>query len=197
MSIKEGITILWDLDGTLFDTYPMFTEIFRRHLPPDVFEDEILRHLKVSYSHAARHFGLDEGTVRRMREMESDWPLDRIRPFPGVEKVLQWAEANVIVTHKWRRHVDRLLSYYDFGKYFVAIVSGDDGFPRKPNPASYRFVQEKVGIDLVIGDRILDIEPGKILGIKTCLFQNHEPGADFYLDDFRDFFEQVAIHFSD
>lgn len=26
----KGLTILWDFDGTLFDTYPVYTKIFKK-----------------------------------------------------------------------------------------------------------------------------------------------------------------------
>ncbi len=82
----------------------------------------------------------------------------------------------------------KILKYYCFEKYFIEIVTGDDGFPRKPEPASYEYLHQRHAIDLVIGDRSLDIIPAKKLGIKTCLFQNKESGSDYYLNKYEDFF---------
>lgn len=48
-------------------------------------------------------------------------------------------------------------------------------------------------LDLIIGDRELDILPGKQLGIKTCLFQNNQPGANYYLSDYRKFFQEIGV----
>ncbi|GAA3404093.1 hypothetical protein ACFFNY_02385 [Paenibacillus hodogayensis] len=45
-------------------------------------------------------------------------------------------------------------------------------------------------IDLAIGDREIDIIPANELGIRTCLFQNRTPGADYYIDSY-DQFESV------
>ncbi|WP_019419411.1 DUF7660 family protein [Paenibacillus sp. OSY-SE] len=33
----------------------------------------------------------------------------------------------------------------------------------------------------------IDILPGKTMGIKTCLFQDNTPGADYYLSEYKDF----------
>jgi FMN phosphatase YigB (HAD superfamily) len=63
--------------------------------------------------------------------------------------------------------------------------------PRKPDAASYKYLHEKYEIHLAIGDREIDILPAKSLGIKTCLFQKSTPGADFYLSEYRDFFQSV------
>lgn len=80
-----------------------------------------------------------------------------------------------------------ILDYYGWGHYFSNIVAGDDGFPRKPDPASYRYLNDRNKLDLIIGDREIDILPGKLLGVQTCLFQNSTPGADYYLWDYGEF----------
>jgi phosphoglycolate phosphatase len=91
------------------------------------------------------------------------------------------------MTHKERVDVAAILSCHKLDGYFADMVAGDDGYPRKPHPASYEFLHEKHGIDLAIGDREIDILPAKSLGIKTCLFQNTAPSADFYLENYKDF----------
>jgi phosphoglycolate phosphatase len=109
-------------------------------------------------------------------------------PFSGVEEILRFANVNVIMTHKAREEVIHILKYYEWEHYFKDIVAGDDGFPRKPDPASYIYLHAKHKIDIAIGDRELDILPAKSIGIKTCLFQNNTPGADIYLMKYEDFF---------
>jgi len=184
------MNILWDFDGTLFDTYPAFTDIFYDILGGDISKEEIYSHLKISMTHAARHFGLTEQQIRDWRNRETIHPGET-PPFSGVEEVLQFADLNVIMTHKPRKEVLEILEYYQWEPYFRHIVAGDDGFPRKPDPASYRFLHNEYGLDLAIGDREIDILPAKAIGIKTCLFQNQTPGADLYLERYEDFFEMI------
>lgn len=182
-----AIRLLWDFDGTLFDTYPAYAAIFADILGPSADKREILGHLKRTFTHAARHYNLSERQLHELfRKEEQLHPADT-PPFEGVEDVLRRAESNVIMTHKPRAEAERILDYYGFGRYFADMIAGDDGYPRKPDPASYRALHDKHGIDLAIGDRELDILPAKALGIRTCLFQNVTPGAHYYIDGYEQF----------
>jgi len=185
------MNILWDFDGTLFNTYPAYTSIFKEVMQQDVTTEEVMKQLKISFTHAVKHFQISEEEYRRIREIEDELPPEQTPPFPGVEKVLQFAEKNVIMTHKPRKEVNAILAHYGWEGYFADMVAGDDGYPRKPDPASYQYLHEKHRVDLIIGDRELDILPGKVLGIRTCLFQNDTPGADYYLWDYKDFFHVI------
>ncbi|MBD3922953.1 HAD-IA family hydrolase [Paenibacillus sp. PR3] len=183
------MNILWDFDGTLFDTYPAYTDIFYEELGGQVSKEEILAHLKISFTHAVRHYGLTEQQIKRVFAMEQDIDPALTPPFPYVEKVLQLAEINVIMTHKPRNEVIHILNHYGWTDYFNEIVAGDDGYPRKPDSASYVYLHNKYRIDLAVGDRELDIIPARSIGIQTCLFQNNTPGADLYLTTYEDFFK--------
>lgn len=126
--------------------------------------------------------------------MEERIPPKEFKPFDSVEKVLNYADNNVIMTHKLRKDVDKILEYYGWNKYFSEIVAGDDGFPRKPNKKSYEYLHRKYMIDLVIGDREIDIIPAKELGISTCLYQNNISNiADFYLDNYKEFWNKIVL----
>lgn len=188
----KNITVLWDFDGTLFDTYPVFTELMQTILPKHITYEEIYSQLKISFSHAINHFELTEEDLQKFAALLEDYPVERILPFAGVEEVLSSVGKNVIMTHKDRAAVEKILGHHGLRSYFTDIVTIDDGFPRKPNPASYEYLHSRNSINLVIGDRLLDIIPGQKIGAKTCLFQNKEAGADFYLDDYRDFEEKVG-----
>lgn len=183
------MNILWDFDGTLFDTYPAYTDIFYKVLGGSIKREEIFDCLKVSASHAIKHYRLSEEQVKEILAKEDDLHPRLTPPFPGVKDILQFAEVNVIMTHKPRTEVINILKYYGWEQCFQEIVAGDDGYPRKPDPASYKYLHDKYRIDLVIGDRELDILPAKTLGIKTCLFQNSTSGADLYLTNYEDFFK--------
>ena len=183
--------ILWDFDGTLMDTYPAYAKLLKRTVETPFSEDEIYSLLKVTFGHAFRKLGLTQEQTDRFRARERKLQPTEFRPFPGVRDVLAAAEINVIMTHKFREGVAGILKFHGMDQYFTEIVSADDGFPLKPDPASYRYLHEKYRIDLVVGDRELDILPAKALGIRTCLFQNHTPGADFYADSYDELLVQL------
>jgi HAD superfamily hydrolase (TIGR01549 family) len=187
------MNILWDFDGTLFDTYPAYSKIFHQVLGKMVDMDEIYQHLKISFSHAVQFYQLTENQLEEMKILEDNLSPKDIHPFPGVEEVLKHAHLNVIVTHKERQGVLAILMHYGWEDYFTEIVTIDDGFPRKPDHSSYKYLHDKYKIDLVIGDRELDIIPGKKLGINTCLFRNQSEVSDYQLEDYADFFKTINL----
>jgi len=184
------MNILWDFDGTLFDTYPSYTSMFKEMLGDAVSEQEIYSQLKISITHAVKHYELSDEQLKQLRGKEHTVDPADTPPFPGVEPILKLADVNVIMTHKPRKEVARILQHYGWEGYFSEMVAGDDGYPRKPDPASYQYLHDKYKLDLAIGDRELDIIPARIIGIQTCLFQNETPGADFYLTSYDAFFKQ-------
>ncbi|WP_028552641.1 HAD-IA family hydrolase [Paenibacillus sp. UNC451MF] len=187
------MNILWDFDGTLLDTYPAYSDILHEVLEEKVSREEIFAHLKISFTHTVRHYGLEEHQVKQIIVNEQKLHPSKTGPFPFVENILKLADVNVIMTHKPRKEVIPLLEYYGWMPYFKEIVAGGDGYPSKPNPESYIYLHEKYKLDLAIGDREIDIIPAKIIGIRTCLFQNDTPGADIYVSNYEDLFNHLSV----
>ncbi|MBB6453167.1 phosphoglycolate phosphatase [Salirhabdus euzebyi] len=186
------MNILWDFDGTLFDTYPAYTKMFKQVLGDQVNSEKIYEQLKISFSHAIRFFNLTEKQIEEMDQLKNNIHPSEMIPFEGVEEVLQFANKNVIMTHKDRKGVMGILDHYGWVNYFADIVTSDHGFPRKPHTAAYDYLHQNHHIDLAIGDRELDLIPAKDLGIQTCIFQNEQINADYYLSNYHDFFKVVV-----
>ncbi|KZD44234.1 hydrolase haloacid dehalogenase-like family [Bacillus cereus] len=182
------MNILWDFDGTLFDTYPAYTKMLSLVLGEAVDKQEIYRKLKNSYSHAVDYYNISSDQKEKIKRLKKKLSPKDMKPFHGVEEILKFADKNVIMTHKHKDGVLEILKYYGWDKYFVDMVTIDDGFPRKPNPASYIHLHQKHRIDLAIGDRELDLLPAKELGIVTCMYQGQSDLADYHLHDYLDFF---------
>ena len=185
------MNILWDFDGTLFDTYPVYTKIFSQVLGKEISEEEIYAKLKISFSHAINYYEITKKQLSEIDVLESRIMIEDIKPFEKVEEVLKFADKNVIMTHKDRAGVLSILNHYGWDKYFVDMVTIDDGFPRKPNALSYDYLHKKHSIDLAIGDRELDLIPAKELGISTCMFQGNCDVADYSLSHYSEFFKIV------
>lgn len=185
------MNILWDFDGTLFDTYPVYTKILSQVLEKEISEEEIYTKLKVSFSHAIDYYEISKKQLSEIEVLESRIIIEDIKPFEKVEEVLKFADKNVIMTHKDRAGVLSILNHYGWDKYFVDMVTIDDGFPRKPNSLAYDHLHKKHNIDLAIGDRELDLIPAKELGISTCMFQGSCDVADYSLSHYSEFFQVV------
>lgn len=186
------MNILWDFDGTLFNTYPVYTGLIKQILGDEASSREIYDQLKKSFGEAFKYFNFSAAQARRFFELYRNTPAEAFVPFKNIEPVLDFAQKNFIVTHNDREDLNRMLEPYQLESYFTETVTSDDGYPKKPDSLAYRYLNKKYKIDLVIGDRLLDIIPGRALGIHTCLFQNHEPGADYYLDEYTDFFQEIV-----
>lgn len=184
--------LLWDFDGTLINTYPMYTKCFQQVLGKGATEEEIYTQLKRSFSHAVAHFHMTKEQELEVRRLVDEIQPEEVKPFDGLERVLQAADINVIMTHKDYENVKRILDYHGLTSYFNDMVTSDDGFPRKPDSASYAYLHHKHRIDMAIGDRELDLLPAKELGIKTCSFQNEHAEADFHLSYYHDFFYTIG-----
>ncbi|HDR7642194.1 HAD-IA family hydrolase [Bacillus wiedmannii] len=185
------MNILWDFDGTLFDTYPVYTKILSQVLGKEISEEEIYTKLKVSFSHAIDYYEISTKQLSEIDVLESRIMIEDIKPFEKVEEVLKFADKNVIMTHKDRAGVLSILNHYGWNKYFVDMVTIDDGFPRKRNALSYDYLHKKHSIDLAIGDRELDLLPAKELGISTCMFQGNCDVANYSLSHYSEFFKVV------
>ncbi|MFT8317970.1 MAG: HAD-IA family hydrolase [Sporolactobacillus sp.] len=187
------MNILWDFDGTLFDTYPAYTSILSEVLGSNIDKQEIYNNLKISYPHTIDYYKISPEQREKISALKKNISPKDIHPYQNVEQVLKHANKNVIMTHKRRAGVLSILEYYRWDKYFADMVTIDDGFPRKPNPLAYMYLQKKYPIDLVIGDRELDLLPAKELGISTCIFQGQSSVADYHLDNYSDFFKLCGL----
>ncbi|TCW50132.1 haloacid dehalogenase-like hydrolase [Bacillus thuringiensis] len=99
------MNILWDFDGTLFDTYPVYTKILSQVLGKEISEEEIYTKLKVSFSHAVDYYEITKKQLSEIDVLESRIMIEDIKPFEKVEEVLKFADKNVIMTHKDREGV--------------------------------------------------------------------------------------------
>lgn len=184
--------ILFDFDGTLFDSYPsivenIYSEISeeRKHI---ISKEEVYKLIKINAKTAMDMLEFDAQQRANVYSRQYDVTPELNQPFSHIEKVLQYSKKNVIMSHKSESAVREILAYYNMTHYFAEIVAkGNMHFERKPNSSSYRYLFDKHHIDLVIGDRQIDLLPAKELGIATCSYQNHLPAADYYIDDYSNF----------
>ena len=181
--------LLWDLDGTIFDTYPAILESFctvhEEANGESIDQVEALRWLKRTSKEAFAHFGISEEYRPRFMELDHARAEEGSPPFDGVKTILEASDVNVIVTHRTQASTKELLEKWGLLHYFDEIVSpDDDGFPRKPDVAAYKYLHDKYKLDWAIGDRALDLIPAKAVGMKTCAFQNADIEADLHIENY-------------
>lgn len=183
--------LIYDFDGTLSDTYPVFTaavlELAKRH-GVETDYDTAYKLLKQSTTVALKHydFGISLADARKeFEEIYCSLAPEKQVLFPEATEILEYAikqgKKCYVYTHsdKW---VYGLLERMQIKDCFEFVLDRSYDFPAKPNPAALDFLCEKCGIDksraLMIGDRDIDIEVAHNAGISACLIDSE----DFYPD---------------
>jgi phosphoglycolate phosphatase-like HAD superfamily hydrolase len=185
--------LIWDFDGTLFDTYPAFTQAFVSALarcghPVDPI---CISHLaRVGLVHCAAQladrYGCAKETVMRIFQEEySLISYEQQGPMPCALDLCRYiigcSGCNVIVTHRSRQSTIALLRAYGVEHLFRDTITGDDDFPRKPHSGGIEAIVERNELakehTLVIGDRELDAIAGKLAGLRTCILGHDDRGV--------------------
>ncbi|WML38199.1 HAD-IA family hydrolase [Neobacillus sp. OS1-2] len=186
------MNVLWDFDGTIFDTYPSLVEGFVQVSQKDLDRMEVLKWLKIDSKTAFKYYGISEDQRGEFEKYHNHYSRESSRPFIHLEDALSSVDQNIIVTHRDKESTKYLLEKFNLAKYFKEIVSvEEDGFTRKPHVSSYEYVLKRFSIDLVVGDRELDLIPARQLKIQTVAFQNQNIEADFHIESYADFIPMV------
>ncbi len=181
--------LIYDFDGTLSDTYPIFTEAFlklmeRYNIPKDY--DTVYGLLKQSVGAALNHyeFGIPKKEARvEFEGIYRPIAVEKQNLFPDAADILRFGmkqnKKNYVYTHSGTWVYD-LLERMEIRDCFDFVLDSSYDFPRKPAPDALNFMIEKCDIDrsraLMIGDRDLDIEVAHAAGIDACLID----GENFY-----------------
>ena len=202
--------IIWDVDGTLFDTYPAIAQAIKaalNDLGKDVSLVWIAELAKQSLSQCdavlADKYQLDRGELEQALEKHFDRiTVEESPPFPGVIDLCQYICSikgkNVIVTHRGRTSTMELLTGHKLTGYFTGYITRDDGYPRKPDStafeaalAVYHLQREET---LTVGDRQIDILAGQAAGLFSCFYgvEADSVKADIAISSFDELYEYLV-----
>ena len=194
--------LIWDVDGTLFDTYPAIVQAFLQALESfgqmasAAHVDSLARVGLSPCAHvlAAQFNLIEEELADRFGDLYSAIPKASQGPFEGVRAVCETIVAggglNTIVTHRGRASTEELLTTHALRDLFAEIVGGDAGYPKKPNPAGFQAILDKCQLDpretAALGDRAIDILAGRAAGLWTGLFRSDGAGCqpDFVFSNY-------------
>ena len=154
--------VLWDMDGTLMDSQPLWDESFRNccrerggTVTPEqvagIAGASIARTCELIAETGATASPQDPATAQVVAEISArveaavraDPPI-----LPGARSITATLNeiglAQVIVTQSPRPIVEAVA--HALGDVFVELVTGDDGLPGKPTPAPYAAAIELLGL---------------------------------------------------
>lgn len=188
MMIKH---IIWDFDGTLFDSYPGMVNAFLRALKKYEIEaeyDEVLKLFlnseKTAVQYYQNQFLLGEELTEVYQDEKSHIDLSNMLPFPYAKEVCQRIKEagryNYILTHRGSTTYD-ILRKNGMVELFTEIVTKDNQFARKPDPEAIYYLLDRYQIHpkeaMIVGDREIEILLGQKAKVKTCFYEsgNREP----------------------
>jgi len=200
--------IIWDFDGTLFDTYPVMGNIFKNMLEEEGIEeplDDILKHMKVSMSYALQHYEkkyhINNTFIEEYNKRRKDMEIHSCKPYAGIEEICRYihtsGKSNYLYTHRGESAI-KFLTNYGLYNYFSDFITSQHGFERKPSPNAINYLVDKYNIihneAIMIGDRDLDILSAKNAGIHACFFADGDEKsdiADFTINDFQQLYSII------
>lgn len=177
--------IIWDLDGTLLDSYSVIVDSFSKTLAfygLEISHDEILSFIKKFSAHefiekiAVEH-NLSALELKRKYSSISEEQNNNLSLIVEAKLILDLLKEkgylNYIYTHKGLSTFDVLKTTGIFN-YFDEIITSHNGFKRKPHPEAIDYLIDKYSLDKAntyyIGDRTFDIQCAKNAGIQSILF---------------------------
>lgn len=188
--------LIWDLGGTLVDTYPDVDQALAeavRAEPDEKLRHEVAMLTRRSSSEAilvlaARH-DVPEAHLRAAYEATKQHWAEH--PPPLMDGAVELMEAvhgtgalNLVATHRDRDSAQALLD--GLSLTIDDMVCAPDGYPRKPSPDMVRALLARhrltPGECLAVGDRPADVEAADSAGVDGVLLETpgiplHAPGV--------------------
>jgi len=202
----SGTVLIWDLDGTLLDSYGVIASSLQETLTEFQVHmefDEVRRRAKEgSVSEVLKAAAEASGQpFQRLKERYSAISGARILEIPVMrhgEEILKETAAPgavyFVYTHRGKTAAP-VLEHLGLQGFFKEVVTSVSGFPRKPAPDALIYLIEKHHLErdrvFYVGDRSLDAACAKNAGVRSILYSPAETGTADYV--VRDLLEIKAI----
>lgn len=187
--------IIWDMGGTLIDTYPEVVRALSRAAYGDTAPShlrEIGTLTQYSIAHAIESLSVSREVPRTdleraYEELKTRW---RTRPAPVMDgarelmaRVWEKGGLNMVATHRDRASATMLVTV--LGLDLDDMVCAPDGLARKPSPEMNLLLARRHGLDpaqvLCVGDRPIDAVAAANAGMSAALLVS--PGTVLTLRD--------------
>ena len=193
------IAFIWDLDGTLLDSYGVIASSLCQTLAElgvDMDAGEIRRRAtEGSVSDVVRlaqeRTGRPFQDIRNRYSAISGGRYREITAIPHAAEVLEetaaLGAAHFVYTHRGGTTMP-VLEHLGLDRFFKEVVSSLNGFPRKPAPDALLYLMEKYRLDrervYYVGDRTLDVDCAGNAGVRSVLYSPSGAGtADYVVRD--------------
>ena len=174
--------LIFDFDGTISDSYPIFVRIIRTICKDKGWEinrtdEQLLDKLMINVPACWMDLGYSyQEAAGPFWDYQKEFRFD-FKAFPAVrpllEKSISLGKKNYIYTHSSDVVLD-MLKNMGLDGYFTDVITSSYHFPRKPAPDALQFLCQRNGLDpqncMMIGDRPIDTQAGHNAGMIGCLW---------------------------
>ena len=210
--------VIFDMDGVLIDSEPVYLEMFRRFIMENGgnAEEETLRAIagasaRQTWVYMAQMWKEIIDPEELHREFRRQYPRFRVPygevVYPGVDSLLYWLKRKgvrlALASSSSDRAIRQMLEETGFEAYFDCIVSGDMFKESKPNPEIYLYTLSRLGLSaeecVVMEDSTYGIQAAKAAGLKVVAVKDHrfsydQTSADCFVEktaDMKEIFENL------
>lgn len=179
------LAFIWDLDGTLIDSYEIIVDSLYQIYKEkgfDIDKQEILRDCineSVSYfiTKMETRFGVPFDDLKDRYSVISHNAKDKIKAMTHAKEILKFIKDNHIPNYVFTHRgvtTESVLKNIGIYEYFDEIVNSQHGFKRKPDPEAINYLVDKYHLDknntYYVGDRPMDIKCANNAHIKSIMF---------------------------
>lgn len=186
MNNLSNTFFIWDLDGTLIDSYKVIVSSIEKvlkekniHISYDIIKrkstessvGEFLQEISDKYSLSFEELEKNCHSHIDKRYLEVEAIQNAIEILDYLSNV---GAKHLMYTHKGKSTHD-ILKNLDMDKYFEEVLTIEDGFKRKPDPEAINYFIDKYSINkeyaYYVGDRHLDIDSANNAEIQSIFFK--------------------------
>lgn len=175
---------IWDLDGTLLDSYGIIVNsLYETYLEKGVVLDKETIHREIIRTSVSdfimkleKEYGIPFDALKDRYSLLSRQEKLNIKAMKHAYEILKYLNDkgidNYVYTHRGVSTKD-VLQNIGIEGFFKDIINSQSGFPRKPDPTALNHLVDKYHLDknntYYVGDRPIDIECANNAGVKSIL----------------------------
>jgi HAD superfamily hydrolase (TIGR01509 family) len=152
--------VVFDLDGLMFNTEDIFSEVGRemlrrrgKEMTHDLLVQMMGRRAPEAMRICIEYHDLDD-TVHRLidetRPMFRELPVDRLAPMPGLHNLLERIESRQlpkgVATSSGRKYLEEILVRFELLERFHLTLTAEDVTHGKPHPEIYLAAASRLGV---------------------------------------------------